>query len=507
MPNLRGSTLRATRPARDRERPPRGERRAGRRRARGCGAAGRGARAPRGRAGRRQDDAGARPRALAGLLVRAHPVHARPAAERRDRRQRLRPRTSDFAFRPGPVFANVVLADEINRATPRTQSALLEAMQERQVTLDGVAPTCRARSSCSRRRTRSSWTGTFPLPEAQLDRFLLRLSRSATPTACRGEHARRPDSARGLAARDARGRRGCGAWGGRRARLPHRARRRLGARLRRCAVRSDPGRCGWRSGRARARVSRWCASRGRMRSSAAATTCCPTTSRRSRPTCSPHRLLPAAGAPADVASVLAELLARVPVPLERGPRARRSPRAGGLRWDAASPLLFRAPVRDGRGGAARRVAGRPRCCWHESGWDARAVRTLRCAACRSSRTRARPCASRSSCARWRARAAAARRSVKREVVPSARCDRPRPAACACCAAATSSGRWHAACTSSARAVLVREDPFGLARRIDDTRGSHGADRGRARRSICPTVPRGRSRGGRARAAAAAQRRT
>jgi MoxR-like ATPase len=81
----------------------------------------------------------------------------------------------EFEFRPGPIFAQVVLADEINRATPRTQSALLEAMQERQVTVD--AQTMRLRTPFLLVATQNpiELEGTFPLPEAQLDRFLTRL--------------------------------------------------------------------------------------------------------------------------------------------------------------------------------------------------------------------------------------------------------------------------------------------------------------------------------------------
>ena len=78
--------------------------------------------------------------------------------------------SSKFVFRPGPVFANVVLGDEINRASPKTQSALLEAMEERQVTVDAVTRPLDLPSSWSPRRTRSSTKGTYPLPEAQLDR-------------------------------------------------------------------------------------------------------------------------------------------------------------------------------------------------------------------------------------------------------------------------------------------------------------------------------------------------
>jgi MoxR-like ATPase len=80
-----------------------------------------------------------------------------------------------FRFREGPVFANVVLADEINRATPRTQSALLEAMQERQVTADGVARRLPTPFLVLATQNPVEFEGTFPLPEAQLDRFLLRL--------------------------------------------------------------------------------------------------------------------------------------------------------------------------------------------------------------------------------------------------------------------------------------------------------------------------------------------
>ena len=85
-------------------------------------------------------------------------------------------RTSEFAFRPGPVFANIVLADELNRASPRTQSALLECMQERQVTVDGVARPLAAPFFVIATQNPIEQDGTFPLPEAQLDRFALRLA-------------------------------------------------------------------------------------------------------------------------------------------------------------------------------------------------------------------------------------------------------------------------------------------------------------------------------------------
>ncbi len=84
-------------------------------------------------------------------------------------------RTSDFEFRPGPVLSQVVLADEINRATPRTQAALLEIMEERQVTVDGVAHPAPRPFLVLATQNPIELEGTFPLPEAQLDRFFLRL--------------------------------------------------------------------------------------------------------------------------------------------------------------------------------------------------------------------------------------------------------------------------------------------------------------------------------------------
>ena len=81
-----------------------------------------------------------------------------------------------FEFRPGPIFVNVLLVDEINRATPRTQSALLEAMQEQQVTVDGVTYQLPRPFIVLATQNPIEYEGTFPLPEAQLDRFLMRLS-------------------------------------------------------------------------------------------------------------------------------------------------------------------------------------------------------------------------------------------------------------------------------------------------------------------------------------------
>jgi len=82
----------------------------------------------------------------------------------------------EFEFRPGPIMAQVVLADEINRATPRTQSALLEAMQERQVTSDGVTRPLPRPFLVLATQNPVELEGTFPLPEAQIDRFLLRVA-------------------------------------------------------------------------------------------------------------------------------------------------------------------------------------------------------------------------------------------------------------------------------------------------------------------------------------------
>ncbi len=84
--------------------------------------------------------------------------------------------TAQFEFRPGPVFVNVLLADEINRATPRTQSALLEAMQEQQVTVDGETRALPRPFLVLATQNPIEYEGTFPLPEAQLDRFLMRLT-------------------------------------------------------------------------------------------------------------------------------------------------------------------------------------------------------------------------------------------------------------------------------------------------------------------------------------------
>ncbi|MCD8123992.1 MAG: AAA family ATPase [Lachnospiraceae bacterium] len=85
-------------------------------------------------------------------------------------------KTGSFEFRPGPILSNIVLADEINRATPRTQSSLLEAMEERQVTVDGVTMPLQEPFMVMATQNPLESYGTFPLPEAQIDRFFMRLS-------------------------------------------------------------------------------------------------------------------------------------------------------------------------------------------------------------------------------------------------------------------------------------------------------------------------------------------
>ena len=85
-------------------------------------------------------------------------------------------KSGEFEFRPGPLFSNIVLADEINRATPRTQSSLLEAMEERQITVDGVTSRLSEPFMVMATQNPLESYGTFPLPDAQIDRFFMRLS-------------------------------------------------------------------------------------------------------------------------------------------------------------------------------------------------------------------------------------------------------------------------------------------------------------------------------------------
>ncbi len=86
------------------------------------------------------------------------------------------PETQEFPFKPGPIFANVILADEVNRTTPRTQSALLEAMMEFQVSVDGTTHTLPDPFVVIATQNPIEYAGTYPLPESQLDRFLLRIA-------------------------------------------------------------------------------------------------------------------------------------------------------------------------------------------------------------------------------------------------------------------------------------------------------------------------------------------
>src|SRR5690606_30887127 len=85
-------------------------------------------------------------------------------------------KTGDFEFHSGPVFANIVLADEINRASPKTQSALLEVMEERRVTIDGITHAVGRPFLVLATQNPVEQAGTYRLPEAQLDRFLMRTS-------------------------------------------------------------------------------------------------------------------------------------------------------------------------------------------------------------------------------------------------------------------------------------------------------------------------------------------
>src|SRR5687767_4673397 len=92
-------------------------------------------------------------------------------------------RSNEFEFRPGPVFANLVLGDEINRAPPKTQAALLECMQENQVTIDGVSYALGRPFMAMATQNPIEYEGTYPLPEAQLDRFTMRIDIGYPPLA------------------------------------------------------------------------------------------------------------------------------------------------------------------------------------------------------------------------------------------------------------------------------------------------------------------------------------
>ncbi len=100
-------------------------------------------------------------------------------------------RESRFEFHPGPVFANVVLVDEINRASPKTQSGLLECMQERQITIDGTKHELARPFVVLATQNPAEYEGTYPLPEAELDRFMVRVTLGYPPIRGRGVDARR----------------------------------------------------------------------------------------------------------------------------------------------------------------------------------------------------------------------------------------------------------------------------------------------------------------------------
>ena len=190
-------------------------------------------------------------------------------------------KTQEFEFRPGPIMSQVVLADEINRATPKTQSSLLECMEERQATIDGTTYPMPDPFLVIATQNPIEYEGTFALPEAQLDRFMIRL-RLGYPAADRGDrHPRRAEAhapARG-ARGGRRGRRAARDAGGR----PRDLRRLERRRLHRPARQRDAEPPRRVSGRVAARLDRALPRRsGPGRDCWVATTSSPTTSRRSR---------------------------------------------------------------------------------------------------------------------------------------------------------------------------------------------------------------------------------
>ncbi len=107
--------------------------------------------------------------------LRPHPVHTRSDAFGYHRHERFQRRDFNFQSRQGPVFTDILLADEINRTPPKTQAALLEAMEERQVTIDGEGQSLSPLFTVLATENPIEYEGTYPLPEAQLDRFLLKI--------------------------------------------------------------------------------------------------------------------------------------------------------------------------------------------------------------------------------------------------------------------------------------------------------------------------------------------
>ncbi len=153
-------------------------------RVRAAGRAARGrTRADRRRPGHGEDAHRARPRTPSRDRLRADPVHAGPDALRRRRHDGFDQRSATFSLRRGPVFANLLLADEINRTPPKTQAALLEAMEERRVTIDGTTHELPPPFMVCATQNPIEFEGTYPLPEAQLDRFFVRVRTGYPPPA------------------------------------------------------------------------------------------------------------------------------------------------------------------------------------------------------------------------------------------------------------------------------------------------------------------------------------
>ena len=159
-------------------------------------------------------------------------------------------REARFEFRPGPIFANVVLVDEVNRASPKTQSGLLECMQERHVTVDATSHELARPFLVFATQNPVEYEGTYPLPEAQVDRFMVRLSlgypdAEAEADMLAGHESRRPRArarARGRPRRGGRGRRRPRTACTRRARCATTSSRCCGARARTAASSSAPRR-------------------------------------------------------------------------------------------------------------------------------------------------------------------------------------------------------------------------------------------------------------------------
>ena len=187
-------------------------------------------------------------------------------------------RQNEFEFRPGPVFANLLLVDEVNRASPKTQAALLECMEERQVSVDGVTYPLEPPFMVMATQNPIEYEGTYPLPEAQLDRFTMRVSLGYPPLAEEArmldEQTRRQRSRRWSPSSRLPLRPTCSGW----------SKRRGACTSRRASGATSSRSCGRRaatsastSARARGPGSRCCVWRRRGRSPTDATTSLPTT--------------------------------------------------------------------------------------------------------------------------------------------------------------------------------------------------------------------------------------